>query len=340
VVYFTLPGMILGTGRPMRRREFISLLGSAATWPLVARAQHKVWKVGMLSAVSRRAFSGLRAAFINGMRELGHVEGNDFIVEWRSVEQHYERFPELIAELVGLKVDVIVCATTQAYRPLQRATDTIPIVLLALTDPVGSGFVASLKHPGGNITGLTASFDDTAPKQVELLSMVVPNMARIGLLVDPSSPTYLPFRKSVEAATAKMSLSVTLVEVSSLDQIDIAFQTFKTADVRAFIAMSSALFFGEQNRLIQLALRNGLPSMFSQREYTVAGGLMSYGENLSDFFYRAASFVDKIFKGAKPGDLPIEQPTRFHLVINRKTADVLGLTIPPQLFIFADEVIE
>jgi putative tryptophan/tyrosine transport system substrate-binding protein len=340
VVYFTLPGMILGTGRPMRRREFISLLGSAATWPLVARAQQKVWKVGMLSAVSRRAFSGLRAAFINGMRELGHVEGNDFIVEWRSVEQHYERFPELIAELVGLKVDVIVCATTQAYRPLQRATDTIPIVLLALTDPVGSGFVASLKHPGGNITGLTASFDDTAPKQVELLSMVVPNMARIGLLGDPSTLTYLPFRKSVEAATAKTNLSVTLVEVSSLDQIDSAFQTFKAAGVQAFIAMPSALFFGEQNRLTQPALRNRLPSMFSQRDYTVAGGLMSYGETLSDFYYRGASFVDKIFKGAKPGDLPIEQPTRFHLVINRKTADVLGLTIPPQLFIFADEVIE
>jgi len=340
VVYFTLPGVILDTGKPMRRREFISLLGSAATWPLVARAQQKVWKVGMLSAVSRQAYSGLRAAFITGMRELGHVEGNDFIVEWRSAEQHYERFPELIAELVGLKVDVIVCAAGQAYRPLQRATDTIPIVMLALTDPVGSGLVASLKHPGGNITGLSTSYDDTAPKQVELLSMVVPNMARIGLLVDPSSPTYLPFRKSVEAATAKTSLSVTLVEVSSLDQIDSAFQTFKTADVRAFIAMPSALFFGEQNRLIQLALRNGLPSMFSQREYAVAGGLMSYGENLSDFFYRAASFVDKIFKGAKPGDLPIEQPTRFHLVINRKTADVLGLTIPPQLFIFADEVIE
>jgi putative ABC transport system substrate-binding protein len=170
--------------------------------------------------------------------------------------------------------------------------------------------------------------------------MVVPNMARIGLVGDPSSPTYLPFRKSVEAAAAKTSLSVTVVEVSSLDQIDSAFQTFKTAGVQAFIATPSALFFGGQNRLVQLAIRNRLPSMFSQREYTVAGGLMSYGENLSDFFYRAASFVDKIFKGAKPGDLPVEQPTRFHLVINRKTTDALGLTIPPQLYIFADEAIE
>src|SRR6266571_1469858 len=313
----------------MRRREFISLLGSAATWPLVARAQQKVWRVGMLSAVSRQEFSGLYGAFINGMRELGHIEGNDFIVEWRSVEQHYERFPELIAKLVGLKVDVIVCATSSAYRALQRATDTIPVVMLSLTDPVGSGFVASLKHPGGNITGLATSFDDTAPKQIELLSTVVPNMARIGLLGNPSAPIYLPFRTSVEAAAAKTSLSVTAVEARSLEEIDGAFQTFTTAGVQAFVATPDALFFGERYRLAQLALRNRLPSMFTLRDYTVVGGLMSYGENLSDFYYRAASFVDKIFKGAKPGDLPVEQPTRFHLVINRKTADALGLTIPP-----------
>src|SRR6266516_5421785 len=150
VVYFTLPGVILDTGKPMRRREFISLLGSAATWPLVARAQQKVWKVGMLSAVSRQAYSGLRAAFITGMRELGHVEGNDFIVEWRSAEEHYERYPELIAELMALKVDVIVSASSPAYHALQRATNTIPIVMVYMTDPVGNGFVASLKHPGGN----------------------------------------------------------------------------------------------------------------------------------------------------------------------------------------------
>jgi putative tryptophan/tyrosine transport system substrate-binding protein len=324
----------------MRRREFISLLGSAAAWPLAARAQPKVWKVGILSAVSRQAFSGLNAAFMKGMRELGHVEGNDFIVEWRSAEERYERYPKLIAELIGLKVDVIVSASTSAYHSLQRTTNTIPIVLVYMTDPVGNGFVASLNHPGGNITGLASSLDDTAPKQIELLSTVVPNMARLGLLGDPSSPSYRPFRKIVEATAAKASLSVTVVEVSSPEEIDSAFRTFTTAGAQAFLTHGGPVFFGERDRLVQLALRDRLPSMFTQREYTIAGGLMSYGENLSDFYYRAAAFVDKIFKGAKPGDLPVDQPTQFHLVINRKTADGLGLTIPPQLYIFADEVVE
>ena len=324
----------------MRRRKFISLLGSATAWPFAARAQQKIWKVGILSAVSRQSFSGLNAAFIKGMRELGHVEGNDFIVEWRSAEEHYERFPELIAELLALKVDVIVTSSAPAYRALQQATNTIPLVMLYLTDPVGSGFIASLKHPGGNITGLASSSDDTAPKQIELLSMVVPNIARIGLLGNPSSLTYLTVRKSAEMAVKKTSLSLAVFEASSPEEIDNAFQTFTTAGVQAFVSAGDPMFFGERYRLVQLALRNHLPSMFSQREYTVAGGLMSYGENLSDFFYRGAFFVDKIFKGANPGDLPVEQPTQFHLVINRKTAEALGLTIPPQLYIFADEVIE
>jgi putative ABC transport system substrate-binding protein len=210
----------------MRRREFISLLGSAAAWPLAARAQQKVWKVGMLTAVSRQSFSGLYAAFVKGMRELGHIEGNDFIVEWRSAEERYERYPELIAELISLKVDVIVSASSPAYHMLQRATNTIPIVMVYMTDPVGNGFVASLKHPGGNITGLGSSANDTGPKQVELLSTVVPNMAHLGLLGNPSSPTYLSVRKSVEATVIETNLSLTAVEASSLEQIDGAFQTF------------------------------------------------------------------------------------------------------------------
>jgi putative ABC transport system substrate-binding protein len=325
----------------MRRRRFVILLGSAiAARPLTVRAEQKVWKVGILSAISRQSFSNNHAAFIKGMGELGHIEGNDFSVEWRSAEEDYERFPGLIAELVGLKVDVIITAVTSAYRALQRATNTIPIVMVYLTDPVGNGFVASLKHPGGNITGLASSIDDTAPKQIELLSTVVSSMAHIGLLGDPSSSSYLPFHKSVEAAAAKASLSVTVVDANSLEEIDGAFHTFTTASVQAFLTHGGPLFFGERNRLVQLALRHRLPSMFTLREFTVAGGLMSYGENLADFWYRAASFVDKIFKGAKPSDLPVEQPTKFHLAINHRTADALGLTIPSQLYIFADEVIE
>jgi putative tryptophan/tyrosine transport system substrate-binding protein len=325
----------------MRRREFITLLGSAAAVPpLMARAQQKVWKIGFLTAVSRQSYSSLYAAFVKGMREFGHVEGKDFIVEWRSAEEHYERYSGLIAELIGLKVDVIVTASSPAYRALQRATDTIPIVIVYLTDPVGSGFVASLNHPGGNITGLASSLDEIASKQIELLSMVVPNMARVGLLGNPGSVSYLSVRKYVEAAAAKARLSLTVVEASNIEQIGGAFDTFKTASVQGFIAAGDPIFFGERNRLVQLAVSNRLPSMFPNREYTVAGGLMSYGESLTDFFYRAAYFVDQIFKGAKPGDLPIQQPTLFHLVINRTTAKTLDLTVPLQLYEFADEVIE
>ena len=325
----------------MRRREFITLLGSvAAVPPVMARAQQKVWKIGVITAVSRQSYSNLYAAFVKGMREFGHDEGKDFIVEWRSVEQQYERYSDLIAELIRLKVDVIVTASSPAYRLLQRATDTIPIVLVSVTDPVGNGFVASLNHPGGNITGLATSFEEIAPKQIEVLSMVVPNMARVGLLGNPSSPTYSSVRKYAEAAAAKARLSLTVVEASNIEQVAGAFDAFKTAGVQGFIAAGDPMFFGERNRLVQLAVSNHLLSMFPQREYTVAGGLMSYGENLSDFFYRAAYFVDQIFKGAKPSDLPIQQPTLFHLVINRTTAKTLDLTVPLQLYEFADEVIE
>jgi putative tryptophan/tyrosine transport system substrate-binding protein len=325
----------------MRRREFIAYLvgGVAVVLPLAARAQQKIWKVGILSALSRQSFSSLYAAFIKGMREFGHVEGNDFIVEWRSAEGHYERYPDLIAELIGLKVDIIVTASSPAYRALKRATDTVPIVMAYLTDPVGSGFVASLNHPGGNITGLASSVEETVPKQIEFLSMVVPDMRRIGLLGNPGSASYLAVRKNMEAAE-KAHLSITVVEASNIDQMGNAFDEFKAAGVQGFVAVGDPVFFEERNRLAQLALSNRLPSMFPQSEYAVAGGLMSYGENLSDFFYRVAYFVDEIFKGAKPGDLPIQQPTLFHLVINRATAKSLDLTIPLQLYQFAEEVIE
>jgi putative ABC transport system substrate-binding protein len=209
-----------------------------------------------------------------------------------------------------------------------------------MTDPVGNGFVASLKHPGGNITGLASAANDTAPKQVELLSKIVPNMTRLGLLGNPETSSYSPIRKGVEVVAAKSNLSVVVGEARGPEEINDALQTLRTAGVQAFVGVGDPVFFNHRDRLVQLALRSRLPSMFSQREYTAAGGLMSYGENLSDFYYRAAAFIDKIFKGAKPGDIPVEQPTQFHLVINHKTADALGLSIPSELYIFADEVIE
>jgi putative tryptophan/tyrosine transport system substrate-binding protein len=308
---------------------------------LIARAQQggKVRRVGLLSGASREGASGNIDAFLQGMRELGYVEGRDFITDLRFADGNYERFPELAAELVRLEADVIVTGTTAAIRTLQHATTTIPIVLANSTDPVGNGFVASLAHPGGNITGLSGSSEDTTPKQLELVASVVTDVSRIGLLGNPASAVYADVRQSAQTAAQKIGLTLISVEARNPQEIDRAFAALDNQRVQAFIAAADAVFFTQRRQIAELALKNRLPSMFSQREYAQAGGLMSYGENLSEFFRRAASFVDKIFKGAKPSDLPIEQPARFNLVINRKTADALGLTIPPRLYIFADEVI-
>jgi putative ABC transport system substrate-binding protein len=208
------------------------------------------------------------------------------------------------------------------------------------TDPVGSGFVASLAHPGGNTTGLASSSDDSSPKQLELLATAVPKLSRAAVLLNPGTPTSSAVLKNAEAAAQKAGIVVVSMEARNQQEIENAFAALARERVQAVMVSPDAFFFGQRQLLADLALRNRLPSVFGQREYAEAGGLMSYGESLEEFFRRAASFVDKIFKGAKPGDLPIEQPTKFHLVINRKTADALGLIIPPQLYIFAEEVIE
>jgi putative ABC transport system substrate-binding protein len=328
----------------MKRRAFITLLGGASAWPLAAHAQQpdRVRRVGfLLSALPAVQFgSGLLGGFTQGMRELGYLEGRDFVIEWRSAESQYERLPDLAAELVRLKVDVIVLGSTPAIRPTQQATNTIPIVMGYSTDPVGNGFVASFAHPGGNTTGLAGSSDDSSPKQLELLVAAVPNLSRVAILANPDSPTSSTVLKRAQSAAEKAGLLVLSMEARTPQQIEDAFAALAKQTVRAVLVGTDAMFFTQRNRLAQLALNNRMASMFSLAEYAAAGGLMSYGENLQEFYRRAASFVDKIFKGAKAGDLPIEQPTRFHLVINRKTADALGVTIPPQLYIFADEVIE
>jgi putative ABC transport system substrate-binding protein len=326
----------------MRRRDLITLLGGAASWPLAARAQHagKVWRLCYLSAVSRQSSSLSYAALQQGMSDLGYVEGRDFVLEWRSVEGKYDRFSEIVTELVRLKIDVIVTGVTAALPALQRATSTIPIVMAYSTDPVGNGLVASLAHPGGNITGLAGSSDDSSPKQLELLTTVLPNVSRIGLLGNPDTETYSSVLKRAQDAAQKVGLSIVPVEARNRQEIENAFAVFAKERILAIMVASDAILFGQRQRIAELALNNRLPTMFSLREYAEAGGLMSYGENIADFFRRSAFYVDKIFKGAKPGELPIEQPTRFNLVINRKTADALGVAIPPQLYIFADEVIE
>jgi putative ABC transport system substrate-binding protein len=326
----------------IRRREFISVLGAAAAWPLTAHGQQsgKVWRIGLISGGSRASTFNIVAGFPQGMRDLGYVEGKDFIMEYRFAEGNYERIPGVAAELIQSKVDIFVLATGAAIRPVQQATSTIPIIMGYSTDPVGNGFVASLARPGGNTTGLAASGDDTAPKQLELLTTIVLNLSRIGFLANPGNPNSSTLLASAQAAARIAGLVILPAEARNRADIQSAFATFAGERVGAIMVPADATFLVHRQRIAELAIQSRLPSMFVNREYVEAGGLMSYGENLKDFFRRAAIFVDKIFKGAKPGDLPVEQPTKFNLVINRKTADTLGVAIPPQLYIFADEVIE
>jgi putative ABC transport system substrate-binding protein len=278
--------------------------------------------------------------FQQGMREHGYVEGKDFVMEWRFADANPERYAEFAAEFLRLKVDVIVVGTPAAVRAIQQATSTTPIVMGYSVNPVGNGFVASLARPGGNTTGLSSSQDDATPKQVELLTTAVPNLSRVGLLANPDSPNFTPVLKNVRAAAQQVGLVLVPVEIRNPAEVPSAFAAMVREHVGAVMAMSDALTVMQRDRITELALKNRLPTIFPLREYVVAGGLMAYGENIRDFFRRAAFYVDRILKGTKPTDLPVEQPTRFFLTINLKTAKALGLDVPPLLLARADEVIE
>jgi putative tryptophan/tyrosine transport system substrate-binding protein len=329
----------------IRRREFMALLGgAAATCPLGARAQQseRIWRIGFILGASPPSQFGLGflGGLAQGMRELGYAEGRDFVIEWRSALGDYDRFPAIAAELVRLKVDVFVLGTTAALPAVQQATSTIPIVLTNAADPVGQGFVPSLAKPGGNITGLSTSAEESAPKQLELLAAAVPNLSRLGLLTNPNTSVASPVAKSAQSAAQKAGVTIVPVQAGNPQMIENAFATLAKERAQAVMVITDPLYFAHRQQLAELALKHRLASLVPLREYVEAGGLMSYGEALGEFYRRTAYYVDKIFKGAKPADLPIEQPRKFNLVINRKTADALGITIPPILYIFADEVIE
>jgi putative tryptophan/tyrosine transport system substrate-binding protein len=326
----------------VRRREFLTFLASGCAWPRVARAQQsgKTWRIGWISGASRASLESSLSGFPEGMRDLGYIEGRNFTMEWRYAEGVYDRFPQIAEDLLQLKVDMFVLGTPAAINAVRRATSTVPIIMGYSTDLVGNGFVESLARPGGNITGLASSSEDTAPKQIELLATAVPGLARIGVLVNPRNPNSDPVLRNARAAAEAVRIAVTTVQAQTPEEIDAAFEAVAKDGAQAVMVTSDGFFTSQRERLVALALRNRLPSIFAQREYVEAGGLMSYGESLREFFRRAATFVDKIIKGAKPADLPIEQPALFKLVVNRRTADALGISIPPQLYLFAEEVIE
>jgi putative ABC transport system substrate-binding protein len=330
------------------RRDFIATLAGAVVAPMLtpraARTQQpaRIRRIAFLSGLTRPASieSSSIGGLLQGMRELGYVEGKDFVVEWRFAEGNYERFADFANEFVRQRIDIFVLGTPVAARAVQQATSTIPIVLAFSTDPVGNGFVANLAHPGGNITGLATSQDDTAPKQLELLGKAAPNLSRVGVLMNPASPNVMSVMKGAEAAAHNAGIDLVSAEAHNQSEIKQAFDALSQKRAGALMVVSDSLFQSYRKDIGALALSRRLPSMFAQREYVEAGGLMSYGEHYRDFFRRAAIYVDKIFKGARPADLPVEQPTRFYLVLNSNTAKALGLAIPPTLLALADEVIE
>jgi ABC-type uncharacterized transport system substrate-binding protein len=330
----------------MRRREFLGVLGGGvATWPLAARAQQppKMVRLGFLLTGSLAETRVNVDAFRKGLSELGYIEGQSFVIETRGADGWIERLPRLASELVALKVDVIVAAATPAGRAAQQATTSIPIVVAAMGDPIRDGLVTSLARPGGNLTGTSFLGPELVPKRLSLLKEVLPKVSRAAVLWHPnafSNRTMADMLKETTDAAATLGLQIQFVEVRSPDELERAFAAISEARAEVLFPLPSPLLFAERRRIVELAARNRLPGMFNTREFVELGGLIAYGASIADLNRRSATYVDKILKGTKPADLPVEQPTNFELIINLKAAKTLGIDIPLFLQQRADEVIE
>jgi putative ABC transport system substrate-binding protein len=312
----------------------------ALSFPLRAQQTKKVPRIGILppGPISERVH--LWEAFRQGLRELGYVEGQNITLVFPSGEVKPERLPHLAAELVSLKVDVIVAAATVAVQAAKEATKTIPIVTPITTDPVETGLVASLARPGGNITGLSYMSSDLSGKRVDLLKEVVPKVSRIAVLSSPSSVNAPPQMRETEAAARSLGVQLQPLEVRGLDDFERVFQAATKERAGALITLDDAFVFTHRTRIVKLAAKSRLPAIYGFREFVDAGGLMSYAANLSEMYRRAATYVDKILKGTKPADLPVEQPIKFEFIVNLKAAKQIGLTIPPNVVARADKVIK
>jgi len=325
----------------LRRREFITLLGgAAAAWPLEARAQQvgKLPTIGFLGA-DASAFSPWTAAFVAHLRELGWIENRNVAIEYRWSEGRTERYAEIAAEFVRLKVDVIVTVGS-AVPTVKQATAVIPIVFAVAIDPVGSGLVASLAKPGGNVTGLSLQAANLAGKRIELLREVVPQLRRLAIIFNVSNAQPVLEMGETEAAAGTLGIEVAPIEIRRVEDFGPAFREALKAKADALYVAIDQLMVANLMRILTLALGARLPTIFSTRDFVRGGGFMSYGPSYTERFGRAADYVDKILRGTKPGDIPVEQPTKFELVVNLITAQALGLTVPPSLLARADEVIE
>jgi putative tryptophan/tyrosine transport system substrate-binding protein len=328
----------------IRRREFVALLGGAAAtaWPLAARAQQliKVARIGRLSPLSVAAEAPMLAGLRQGLSELGWIDGQNLAFELRFAEGNLDRLPQLADELVRAKVDVIVTGSSPGASAAKNATSTIPIVMVTTGNPVESGLVASLARPGGNVTGVTALGQVLNVKRLELLKEAVPGVKRVAVLTNPASPYTEPFLQESEAAAHALGVEVRVVEAREPDELEKAFRAMVVERADALMVLADPMFITHRRVIVELAAKNRLPSIFGERGSVHAGGLMFYGASLPDMYRRAGTYVDKILKGAKPADLPVEQPTTFELAINLKTAKALGLELPWFLQQRADEVIE
>ena len=323
----------------MKRRDFIGLIGSASvTWPLAARAQ-QLPTIGLLGANSSSTQRQLTEAFVQRLRERGWIEGSTVAIEFRWAEGRSERYDEIAAEFGRMKVAVIVTSGGSAVIAAKRSISEIPIVFAAAGDPVVSGLVASLARPGGNVTGLSIQSPETAGKRLELLREVLPGLRRLAVMVNVDSPVAHPEIAGIEAAATTLGIEVDKLEIRRAEDIPLVFAGLKS-DVGALYVLAEPLTTSNGPQIGALALAARLPTMYGNEANVRVGGLMSYAPRFSDLWRRAADYVDKILRGAKPGDLPVEQPTKFDLVINLKTAKALGLTVPPTLLARADEVIE
>jgi putative ABC transport system substrate-binding protein len=305
---------------------------------VVAQPAGKVYRIGLLSA--EPLLASMWDALLDGLRERGYSEGQNLVFERRFSEGHAERFPELAAELVRLRVDCIIVTTTVAALAAKHATQTIPIVFPVSNDPLGVGLVASLARPGGNVTGLSAFASDLSGKRLELLKEVVPGLTHVAVLWNPANPASAPAWQEAQTAARALGLQLHSQEVRGLQDFEGAFARMTQARPEAFYILADTLIGMRRPQIVEFVTQQHLPSVFTLREWVVAGGLMSYGPSFPDLYRRAATYVDKILKGAKPADLPVEQPTQFELVINLRAAKALGLTIPPVLLFQATEVIQ
>jgi putative ABC transport system substrate-binding protein len=325
----------------MRRRNFVMLLGGAAVLSLRARAQQspKMWRIGYLGFGSASSWTSEIEALRSGLRDLGYIEGKNISIEYRWAQQADQTF-DLATELVQMNVDVIFAPASTQVEPARRATNRIPIVFAQHADPVGLGDVASLSRPGGNITGMSMLLTELSVKELEILSETFPNAARIGVLWNPTTPSHPTAVRAIVAASEKLGVRVVLAPAGSVAEIQEAFAMMSREQVSGVLVLSSPLYNTHGELLAEYQMKHRLPEIFANKGNVNAGGLISYGADLDDLYRRAAAYIDKIFKGAKPADLPVEQASKYLMVINLKTAKALGVTLPQNVLARADEIIE